>query len=237
MIGVIVIGGRQERIPGDVGCAASFAGPVEFEVAEDATMRQVFEGREHEMLPALRRAGQTLVHRGAMVITTTCGLLTAVQASLSRYLNVPVITSALLQLPALLALLPPGQKIGVVTAMARLLTPHRIISAGVRAEQLKRLAVIDLSGTRHFLPSLTENENSPEARLIEQEVLACVREVLVAEPVGALLSECANLPPYSAALRAATGLPVWDAMDQIHWLVGTEQERFSAADTVGVAAK
>lgn len=217
MIGVIVIGGDVPRVPGDVGAAASFACPVGFETAEGVSMDQVFDGREAEMLPALLRAGQSLVERGATVLTTTCGLLTCLQRELAARLPVPVATSALLQLPAVMTVVPPGRAVGVVTAVAELLTTERLLAAGVPSGQLDRIQIIDLTRTEHFLPALRGECRTLDRARTEQEICEIVAEAIVGTPVAALVSECANLPPYRAALRAATGLPVWDALDQISW--------------------
>ncbi|MFF2653696.1 hypothetical protein [Streptomyces sp. NPDC058045] len=217
MIGVIVIGGRRPRVPGDVGCAEGFPRPAVFETAEGTSMAQVFAGREAEMLPALCRAGQALLDRGATALVTTCGLLTGLQRGLAERFDVPVATSALLQLPSLLAAAPPGGRIGVVTAVGGLLTPGRLADAGVRPEQGDRITIVDLAASE-FVRALKGEREDLDVPSAGREICSAVSAALADEPVGALLSECANLPPYSAALRAATGLPVWDAMDQIRWL-------------------
>ncbi|WP_208719843.1 hypothetical protein [Amycolatopsis circi] len=212
VIGVIVIGGDRSRIRGDVGCPETYSEPVAFETAAGTSMRQIFDGRERDMLPSLLRAGQTLVERGATVLTTTCGLLTALQRDLAARFDVPVAVSPLLRVPSLLKVVAP-RKIGVVTAIADLLTPARLAAAGIAPECVE---VLDLSGTRHFVPALRDGR-ALDARLAEREICECVRAAMSPE-VGGLVAECANLPPYSAALRAATGLPVWDALDQLRRL-------------------
>ncbi|EFL07319.1 hypothetical protein SSMG_02990 [Streptomyces sp. AA4] len=208
---MIAIGGRRARVRGDVGCPETYSEPVLFETAAGTSMQQVFDGRERDMLSSLEQAGQTLVERGATVLTTTCGLLTTLQPELAARFDVPVAVSPLLQVPGLLETIAP-RKIGVVTVLADLLTPGRLAAAGIAPE---RVEVLDLSGARHFVPALREGL-AIDPQLAEREICECVH---AASPeVGALVVECANLPPYSAALRAATGLPVWDALDQIRWL-------------------
>lgn len=211
MIGVIAVGGRRVRTRGDVGCPETYPEPVVIELAEDTSMQQIFDGREREMLPSLVRAGQALVDRGATALTTTCGLLTTLQADLAAQFPVPVAVSPLLQAPAVQAAVAP-RRIGVVTAVAELLTPARLDAAGVAAD---RVEVIGLASAAHFVSALrTGSAVDPE--VAEREICACVSAGC--GQVGALVVECANLPPYSAALRTATGLPVWDALDQLRWL-------------------
>lgn len=211
MIGVVVIGGGRSRIRGDVGCPETYSEPVAFETAAGTSMQQVFDGREQDMLPSLTAAGQVLVERGATVLTTTCGLLTTLQPALAARFDVPVAVSPLLQAPSLLETIAP-RKIGVVTAIAELLTPARLAAAGIDPE---RVEVVDLSKTSHFVPALRDGL-AINPSIAEREICECARAV--SPEVGALVVECANLPPYTAALRAATGLPVWDALDQLRWL-------------------
>jgi Asp/Glu/hydantoin racemase len=51
-----------------------------------------------------------------------------------------------------------------------------------------------------------------------REVVAAGERLVDRHPeVGAVVVECANMPPYSAALRQALGLPVYDAVSFLHW--------------------
>ena len=55
-----------------------------------------------------------------------------------------------------------------------------------------------------------------QARL---DVAAAARRLLAAHPeVAAIVLECTNLPPYAAAVRAATGVPVYDIVSMVCWL-------------------
>jgi hypothetical protein len=49
--------------------------------------------------------------------------------------------------------------------------------------------------------------------------------------IGAIVSECANLPPYSAAIRHSFGLPVYDIVSLVDWLyAGLRPRRFESAN-------
>lgn len=62
--------------------------------------------------PAYVAAARRLVERGAVAITSTCGFSIRHQAAVAASVNVPVIMSSLLLLPALLRQLPERQDRG-----------------------------------------------------------------------------------------------------------------------------
>ena len=61
-------------------------------------------------------------------------------------------------------------------------------------------------------------------------VSAGVRLVEEYPEVGAIVVECANMPPYSAALRQRLGLPVFDPVSFIHWFYASLNPRQFKAD-------
>ncbi len=63
----------------------------------------------------------------------------------------------------------------------------------------------------------------------EREVLGMAETLLARHPdVGAIVSECTNLPPYSAAIEAAFGVPVYDIITLVEWFhAGLRPRRYS----------
>ena len=54
--------------------------------------------------------------------------------------------------------------------------------------------------------------------LAEQDVVEAALRLVAGHPeVGAIVLECTNMPPYAAAVQAATGLPVYDIYSMITW--------------------
>ena len=50
-------------------------------------------------------------------------------------------------------------------------------------------------------------------------MLAVIECMLAETPaIGAIVSECANLPPHSAAIQRTFGLPVFDIVTLVDWL-------------------
>ena len=215
-VGILMLDTAFERPPGDVGHPASWPFPVVFRKVDGATARRVVYRTDLALLPAFIAAGHDLVQAGARLITTSCGFLALYQHELSEALPVPVATSALLQLPWLQALQPSGRRVGIITASAPALTARHLAAVGVAADT----PVAGFLSNSHFHRVIVDGEPLALDRArVEAELIDVADRLCRAHPeVSALVLECTNLPPWSAALQQATGLPVHDIRSLILWL-------------------
>ena len=79
-----------------------------------------------------------------------------------------------------------------------------------------RITVAGLENQPKFREAIFEGAGSMDAQGVESEVVEQAKRMLAADPrIAAMLFECANLPPYAAAIRTALGLPVYDAVTMI----------------------
>ena len=76
-----------------------------------ALVRQGAQG----LLDAFRTAAQQLEGDGVDGITTNCGFLSIFQDELSAAVDIPVLTSSLMQLRAVKSLLPSSRRVGILT--------------------------------------------------------------------------------------------------------------------------
>ena len=209
-----------ERVQGDIGHPATFEFETRRAVVAGATARRAVEEGASGLLEPFVAAGHGLAESGCGLITTSCGFLAVHQRALAAALPVPVVTSSLVALPSLLAVLPPAAKVGVVTANAGALTPAHFGGA-----DLERVVAIGLEHTAHLYPALIGDAPGPDPAVVGPEVVAAVQAAVAAAPaISALLCECTNLPPYRAELRAATGLPVIDivtVVESVHAILAT----------------
>ena len=74
-VGVLMLGTRFPRIPGDVGNAATWPFPVLFRIVRDASPDRVVRQGAPGLLDAFVEAGKELVGIGADGLTTSCGFL------------------------------------------------------------------------------------------------------------------------------------------------------------------
>jgi hypothetical protein len=126
---------------------------------------------------------------------------------------VPVFSSSLLQLPFIQATLRPQDRIGIITADASSLTPEHLRRAG---GDTGRITVAGLENQPKFREAIFEETGRIDIQGVESEVVEQAKRMVTADPrIAAILFECANLPPYAAAVRAAVGLPVYDAVTMI----------------------
>jgi Asp/Glu/hydantoin racemase len=214
-LGILMLEARFPRIPGDMGNAVTWPFPVLFRVVRGASPEKVVLQGARGLLPDFVEAAQDLVRLGAEVITTNCGFLCVYQKELAAQAGVPVATSSLMQVPWVQATLPPGKRVGVITISSATLTPAHLESAGVPLDT--PIAGVE-NGREFFRVIILAEKDDLDVTLAEQDILDAGNQLLARHPdVGAIVLECTNMPPYSAALQAEIGLPVYDIYSMINW--------------------
>jgi hypothetical protein len=151
------------------------------------------------------------------------------QQDLAARLPVPVATSSLLLIPSLMTLLPEGKRLGVLTFSARDLTPAHFVAAGAPPDT----PVEGVQQDGVFQKAIYERPCDDSVSARESEVVAAARRLLARhDDIGAILFECTNFPPHRAAVRSATGLPVYDVFTLIGMLraKGAAPESHSRCD-------
>jgi hypothetical protein len=198
------------RVPGDVGNALTWPFPVRYKVLEGARSSRIMGTEPDETLVEQFIAGaKELEAEGVDMITTSCGFLAVFQQEIAASVSVPVLTSALLQVPLAARLLGPGQVVGVLTERPNLTDRHFAAVGCVPGEtpMLVRAMRPDAGFPTVFIDGATE----ADVDLLEAEMVEMAVELTRDHPeVGALVLECTNFVPFSQAMRRATGLPVFD---------------------------
>lgn len=218
-VGVVMLDNELPRPIGDLGNARSYPYPVAFETCDGADTRLVVERDAAGLLDSVVAAARKLCGLGVRAVTTCCGFLAIYQRELAARLDRPVATSSLLQIPLVLRMLAPDKKICVLTVNASTLSAAHLRAAGIADDEADRVVLAGLERTAHFYPMITGELRELDPARAESEVVDAANGAVLADSdIGAFVFECTNLPPYSAAVRAATGLPVWDARTLVDWL-------------------
>jgi Asp/Glu/hydantoin racemase len=213
-LGILMLETRFPRIPGDVGNARTWPFPVLYKVVAGASSERVVRQRAAGLLDAFKAAAGELVGLGADGITTTCGFLSLFQDELAAHAGVPVATSSLMQAPFVQRLLPPGQRVGIVTISAENLSEEHLAKAGVDPAT----PVVGTEGGREFTRAIIGDELEFDPAAAERDILDA-GETLLREHdnIGAVVLECTNMGPFARALSDHLNLPVFDIVSFVTW--------------------
>lgn len=214
-IGIVVLDTGFERIPGDIAHTETWPFPVQFRIVRGVRPADVIEGDPTDSLDLFKAAIDDLVAHGAAGIATSCGFLAAVQDELAEYSPVPFLSSPLLQVPMVAKTLPRNRKVGLIVSDLGALDDRQLRGAGVDTN----LPVASLPSGGPILTTMRENAPVTDQSLLERDALTTAERLVDQHPeVGAIVLECANLPPYSGAIARSVGRPVFDVVTMVRWL-------------------
>lgn len=214
-VGIIVLDTRHPLLPGNVQHARSFARPVFYEVVALKDPAVLMAG-DPSVEPLIIAAGERLLRNGVSIIAGACGSFIYYQRAVAAALPVPVFLSVMLAAPLLLAALGAGRKIGVIASACSAINARSLAACGVTDPD--RLVVIELKGSGEFDAILRQDLRFDPDRMCA-EVVGLATAALRADPaIGLFLIQCSDIPPFSQAIRQATGLPCFDAVGLIEWL-------------------
>ncbi len=210
---MLLLDSSYARPPGDAGHVLTWRFPVRTFVVRGVSAQSIATATPEALLPVFAEGIHHLVEQGVVAVATTCGFLASLQAPLAAMCPVPLATSALLQIPSVERLLPPGRRVGVLASQNTL--ERALTALGLPVD----IPVQALSDDSRFLSDLRQGASSIELARHRADVLDAAHALCQRHPdVGALVLECANFPPHSHALREATGLPVFDTVTLVNWL-------------------
>lgn len=207
-LGVLMLRTRFPRLPGDIGHPASFGVPTRHLVVDRAVPGNVVQDaaglRASGLVDDFIAAARRLEAEGAVAITTSCGFLVLFQRELQAAVRVPLVTSSLVLLPALLE---AEESVGVLTVSAQRLGPEFLEAAGVSASRLGDVVVEGMPPGGAFTGAILGDRTEMDVEGARDEaVAAAVRLKRRAPRLRTLVLECTNLPPHAGAIGQATGL-------------------------------
>jgi len=213
-VGILMLETRFPRIPGDMGNAETWPFPVLYKVVPGASPRRVVCERAEGLLDGFLAAAAELVRLGADGITTTCGFLSLYQKEIAANVGVPVATSSLMQIPFIERVLPPGNRVGVLTVSAANLTPEHLSAAGADPAT----PVVGTDGGSEFSRVMINDEERLDVAAAERDILAAGDRLVAShDGIGAVLLECTNMVPYARALSQRLRLPVFSIYTFVTW--------------------
>lgn len=212
-LGILMLDTRFPRIIGDVGNAETWPFPVRYGMVAGATPNAIVCEDTEPFVDAFIDIGRKLVDEGCAGIATTCGFLSLIRPRLAAALGVPVAASSLEQAAQIKAMLPPEQKLGILTISADTLSQAHLSVAGVP----KGTPIQGMDGTE-FAKSILENRETLDIKAAQEDMTAAAQKLVTTHPeIGALLLECTNMSPYAPGIKAATGRPIYSIYTYLRW--------------------
>lgn len=219
-IGVIMQHDGLARLPGDVGNLTTFSFPVTYCVVSDFPMDAMKSLALREYAGLFIDAARYLESMGCVAITAGCGFLALLQPVLAEAVQIPVLTSALIQVPFVSAMLRKKQKVGIITASSTALCEEHFNAVGWSSRDIP----ISVIGIEEDASSDFRAHNFGRAardlemfERIEASMARLARSLVQRDPtVGAIVFECTNMPPYADAVQKAVNLPVFDIVTLIN---------------------
>lgn len=207
-LGILMLDTTFDRPPGDAGNPDSWPFPVVVERVAGAYARPIVQGTSRNVAPFLA-AGKKLIEQGAGAIITTCGFLVRHQREFEEAFAVPVLTSTLTQFRRLQRELPKGRRLAILTIDASALDEVIRSAANIGSD----VPAFAPSPDSHFVSAILDGAVALDVRRAMKDWVEVAQDAQSRCPeIGAWLFECANMPPYSDAVRKATGLPVYDTL-------------------------
>lgn len=217
LAGVIIMGAWLPNPPGHICNAYTFDFPVRYQKARDSSQKKVHSG-EASILDNIIEAAQRLERDGCRFICSSCGYFGNYQKKIAASVSIPVYMSSVIQVPWMSVALNPNRKIGVICGDAPHLTYPLFENCGVSREDFDRCVIYGMQDQEEFC-KFDKNVGNFDGARVCQEVVGVAKKMQAEHPeIGAILLECTDLPPYAAAVQAATNLPVYDVVGMVRYI-------------------
>jgi Asp/Glu/Hydantoin racemase. len=228
-IGILILDCAYPCVPGNVGNATTYSFPVRFKEVRGSSIERLLNERDPELLKPFIEGAKELEAEGVRAITGACGFMALFQKQVAESVEIPVFLSSLLQVPFICRTLTSKQKVGIITANASCLTDEHYQNVGITKDM--PIVIYGMEEQDEFRTSVLEEKGTMDSDLVEKEVVGVAEKMVREHPeVAAIVLECSDLPPYAAAVHAATGRPVFDFITMIKYvhsaLVPTKYEGY-----------
>jgi len=199
---------QLEELPGNSTNPKTFEFPVKYSRVKGANIHTILENPCQEVLQSMITEAHKMEEQGIKAITTSCGFNSVFQRELADCVNIPVFTSSLMQIPLIQNMLKKQQAVGVMTAKKSALSEHHLENAGVN--KLLPLQIQGLEVCTEWNKIFSSPDEDIDIFTVENDIVSRACSMMESSDIGAFVLECTDLPPFSNAVRKATGRPVFD---------------------------
>jgi len=209
---------QLESVSGNIAHPDTFDFPVRYRRVDGACYETVVVRPTPEVCEKMVRAARELEKEGVRALSTSCGFNALFQKTLADAVNIPVFSSSLLQVPVVSRMLKKNQSVGIVTANKPRLTDDHLEAVGITSTV--PVSIYGIEETHEFSRVRSDPNAALNVIKMQEEILCIVQSLLKEHPeTGAIVLECTDLPPFASAIREITGLPVFDIVTLVYWVM------------------
>lgn len=226
-IGILGLELAHPYLPGNVQNARTFDFPVLYQPVRDIGIATLLGG-DPAAEGAVVEAALALERCGVDMVVGACGSFANYQSAVTQRLRIPAVMSIMCEVPFLLRSLPAQASLGVVFASTASFTDKVRRECGITGDQAARIVAIGADQLSAFQPLLRQEGALDQGDLDRQLVELLCRTRRKEPRIGMWLLQCSDLPPCAPAIRAATGLGVFDMtllIEHLHRALTSELAR------------
>ena len=228
-IGVLMLDTVFPRIPGDIGNAATWRYPVCYHIVKGASTHRIMAKEpDSKLIDPFIQGARELAKMGVKLITTSCGFLGPFQPYLAEAVNIPVVTTSLIQVPTVSAMIGKHKKTAILVEKAYMMTENHFQGAGWSSKDIP--VVVHGMPEDAYFPTVFIG-NSPEADIdrLEADMKKLGQSLIKKHPdIGAVVCECTNFVPFNHALQEIVEMPVFNIVTLVHSVCdATIRQRFT----------
>jgi len=199
---------QLEKLQGNSTNPETFEFPVKYSRIKGANIHTILENPSQHVLQSMIAEAREMEAQGIRAITTSCGFNAVFQEELADSVSVPVFTSSLMQIPLVQNMLGKQQTVGVITAKKSALTEKHLQSVGIKKHA--SMLIEGLEACTEWNKIFTSPNQEIDIPTVKNDVVRIACSMMKMVDIGAFILECTDLPPFSDAIRKATGRPVFD---------------------------
>lgn len=206
---------QLETLIGNSTNEKSYDFPVRFVPIQGACVETVITNPCKKILENMIKESKKVIKEdGIQAISTSCGFNGIFQRELTNALDVPVFTSALLQIPFVQNIIGTENYVGVITANKGLLTKEHFKACGITDSI--NIEVVGLEEASEWCKIFKNPNEKFNMKAVSEEIINVAIKCVENNPkVKAIVLECTDLPPFAAQIKRAVNLPVFDYISMI----------------------
>lgn len=208
---------QLEKLVGNSTNIKSYHYPIRFLQVEGACVETVITNPSKELLENMIKESNKLIEEeGIKAISTSCGFNAIFQKEMTKALDVPVFTSALLQIPFVQNIIGSENCVGVITANKAALTKEHFEACGITDDM--NVDVVGLEEADEWCKIFKSANEKFDMEIVTEEIIEVAKKCVRNNPkVKAIVLECTDLPPFATQIKKAVNLPVFDYISMIDY--------------------